>query len=134
MFDMLRDDTQLFQALNRIEAWAHRGRLPVAIDATAALIGAQIQDRLMSSLPLSAQAVCQRQCRNAYALAILRFVNGVTDAEQKAQKALSVSTLADKLQLPRHFVDLRHDSTHGVLPALQVLRSAAHEVQFSLLS
>ena len=128
VFELLFDEPNRTHALNRIEAWAHRGRLPVAVEASAALVGAQLHDQMVRTLPASAQPLMQRQCRNGYALAILRFVNGVTDGCQKGKAALSVSSIADRVQLPRRFVDLRHDATHGLLPSLLVLRSAAEQV------
>eukprot|EP00658_Telonema_sp_P-2_P026030 TRINITY_DN20499_c0_g1_i1.p1 TRINITY_DN20499_c0_g1~~TRINITY_DN20499_c0_g1_i1.p1 ORF type:complete len:434 (+),score=94.47 TRINITY_DN20499_c0_g1_i1:119-1420(+) len=125
--DMLFSPSYQLAGLRRLEAWNHRGRVPVAVEASAALIGAQTMDQLVRSMPRSAQVVLERQCRHSYALAILRCVNGMVDPNQKGKVAISVSCLADKMQLPRHLVDLRHDATHGVLPSLQVLRAAAQE-------
>jgi len=127
VFEMLFNEPNSVHALNRIEAWAHRGRLPVAVEASAALVGAQLHDQMVRTLPASAQPLMQRHCRNGYALAIIRFVNGITDGSQKGKTALSVSSIADRLELPRHFVDLRHDATHGLLPSLKVLRTATSQ-------
>merc|ERR1711865_293879 len=91
VFEMLFNEPNSVHALNRIEAWAHRGRLPVAVEASAALVGAQLHDQM------------------------------------KGKTALSVSSIADRLELPRHFVDLRHDATHGLLPSLKVLRTATSQ-------
>ena len=41
--------------------------------------------------------------------------------------AVSVSKLAEQLNLPRLFVDIRHDATHGQLPALPMLQFAAKQ-------
>ena len=57
-----------------------------------------------------------------------RFVNGFVDAAQKGQYAMSVSQLAQKLSLPQHLVDLRHEASHNKLPSIQVLRMAARQV------
>ncbi|KAI8991360.1 Las1-like-domain-containing protein [Mycotypha africana] len=86
---------------------------------TAALIEIIIRDeqshRLMS----------HKELRLAYAMAMVRFVNGLVDREQKGRFAKSVNTLARHLGLPSWFVDLRHASTHEHLPSLTVLRQGA---------
>ena len=66
------------------------------------------------------------QC--AYAMAVVRAVNGIVDAGQRGPHATSVAVLAQRAGLPSFVVDLRHDATHNALPALPVLRIAAHRI------
>lgn len=55
-------------------------------------------------------------------------MNGIVDPAQKRQFAVSVGSLAERLQLPLWFVELRHAGTHEYLPSLQVLRNGARQV------
>lgn len=57
-----------------------------------------------------------------------RFVNGLVDVEQKQEYAKSIYLLADKIGLPRTFVDIRHQATHSQLPSIPVLRKSCNEV------
>lgn len=61
-------------------------------------------------------------------LCCIRFVNGIVDPAQKRQFAVSVGSLAERLQLPLWFVELRHAGTHEYLPSLQVLRNGSRQV------
>mmetsp|Transcript_212 Transcript_212/g.361 ORF Transcript_212/g.361 Transcript_212/m.361 type:complete len:403 (-) Transcript_212:152-1360(-) len=63
------------------------------------------------------------ELRLAYASAIIRGVNGLTDGLQ--QRAQSVALSAEQIGLPLWLVDLRHDSAHNDLPSLPCLRVAA---------
>merc|ERR1712179_88062 len=56
------------------------------------------------------------------AMAVLRFVNGVTDVHQTGQYAQSVQEIADKINIPDWMVDLRHESAHGKLPSFDLLK------------
>jgi hypothetical protein len=60
-----------------------------------------------------------------YSLAIVRFVNGLVDLEQRRVVAQSVLSLADRLGIPLWLVDLRHQATHDSLPSVPILRMAA---------
>ena len=106
-------------ALHTVDVWRIRGRVPMAVDATATLRRIW---RLDESGTLDAQTL-----RLQYSLAIVRFVNGVTDAAQKGRVAASVANLAQQAGIPRLLVDVRHESTHNELPTLCVLRSAARQ-------
>jgi cobyrinic acid a,c-diamide synthase len=67
--------------------------------------------------------------RMVISLAIVRFVNGVTDTAQRGTRAVSVAHLARTLQLPRVLVDVRHESTHSQLPSLTLLETAVDQVR-----
>ena len=56
------------------------------------------------------------------ALALIRFVNGIADQNQKSAFAQSVLSIADSVGLPRYLVDLRHACTHDRLPSDRVLK------------
>jgi ribosomal biogenesis protein LAS1 len=51
------------------------------------------------------------------------------DTLQKGAFALPITQIAEKLGLPRVFVDLRHEATHTQLPSLSILRDAAAQVR-----
>lgn len=106
------------KACYRIMAWRSRGKLPTALDAMCWLLDAVSQD---DNPPHSEDS---RQ-REAYSVAIMRFVNVMTDPEQKAEYAISVEKLASHLGIPRWIVDLRHSIAHRSLPGIEPLRVAA---------
>lgn len=56
---------------------------------------------------------------------IKRFVTGLLDAQQESKYKVSMYTQAQKIGLPALFVDIRHEATHGDMPNLPNLRSAA---------
>ncbi len=53
------------------------------------------------------------------------LVNGLVDQYQQGPYAASVSRIAEEMDLPRLFVDVRHSATHEHLPSLHLLRKAA---------
>lgn len=104
------------QGLDRVVSWRSRCKLPVAVECTAALIECHLQ-----------HACSGADARSAYALAIVRFVNGITDIHQTTTFAKSVSGLASWMGLPQWLVDLRHDSTHKTLPSIELLKKGCEE-------
>ncbi|KAL9028970.1 MAG: hypothetical protein Q9196_002730 [Gyalolechia fulgens] len=107
------------KACNQIQAWKLRGGLPHAIESTwyvtEAILTDSAQDRGISAL-------ARRAC---YCTAICRFVTGLVDSEQDSKYKVSMYDKAKELELPASFVELRHESIHGELPSLAVLRQAA---------
>ena len=63
----------------------------------------------------------------AASMALIRMVNGIIDAEQKGVYAKSVNVIAEELNIPREFVDLRHRCTHGDIPSFDVLYSSLQQ-------
>ena len=53
------------------------------------------------------------------------FVTGLLDSHQESKYKVSMYTQAQKIGLPALFVDIRHEATHGDMPNLTNLRSAA---------
>lgn len=69
------------------------------------------------------------ELRLEYSCAIIRTINGLTDAiGQNQTHNQSVHSLAHKLGIPRWLVDIRHQATHQQLPSLAVLRMAAQAI------
>ena len=103
--------------LDRVEAWKSRSgsKLPLAVEATASLINAGMED--VESITRS------HVVQQTMAMVIVRFVNGMVDMEQKGAYARSVQSIADEIGLPDWLVDLRHEATHASLPSLEVLRA-----------
>ncbi|KAF9204805.1 rRNA-processing protein las1 [Podila verticillata] len=107
-------------ALRRIRAWEARGKLPHAIDSTAAFVQAVVRDWT--------QNLTDQELRLMYSMVFIRFVNGYVDAFQSAKTAKSIAYLAvEKVGMPVWFVELRHTATHDYLPSLAILRSATHQ-------
>lgn len=108
-------------ALRRMAAWEHRGGMPHAAAATAYLLDA-LQRRQDGSIRSELQE------RLMLSMAIIRAVNGLVDASQRAARAQPISVLASRMGLPAWLVDVRHEATHNSLPTLSALRSAADAV------
>jgi ribosomal biogenesis protein LAS1 len=86
------------------------------------LLHTLVTSLLLPYPPTSAQEAST--ARSAYALAIVRFVNGMVDPLQTGLHARPISHLAATLGLPPHLVSLRHRATHEDLPPLPLLRRA----------
>ncbi|CAO3617577.1 unnamed protein product [Mucor hiemalis] len=105
--------------IDRVQTWINRGEIPSSIEMTAAFIEIIVRDEKLG------QHMSHKELRLMYAMAIIRFVNGLVDREQKGKFAKSINSLARSMGLPSWFVDLRHASTHERLPSLTVLRAGA---------
>jgi len=120
-------------ALARIAAWRARGRCPHAVEATAVLVELSLSDPAVSGVgdaPYAtsslAPGVAEPVLRGAYAMAVVRALNGLVDAgQQRGPHASSVQALAKKVGLPTWVVELRHDAAHNSLPSLPLLRLAS---------
>ncbi|KAF9960442.1 rRNA-processing protein las1 [Mortierella alpina] len=107
-------------ALRRVKAWEARGKLPHAIDSTAAFMQVVIRDWT--------QTCSDQDLRMMYSMVFIRFVNGYVDAFQSSKSAKSIAYLAvEKVGMPIWFVELRHTATHDYLPSLTILRSATNQ-------
>ncbi|KAG9325404.1 hypothetical protein KVV02_002640 [Mortierella alpina] len=107
-------------ALRRVKAWEARGKLPHAIDSTAAFMQVVIRDWT--------QTCSDQDLRMMYSMVFIRFVNGYVDAFQSSRSAKSIAYLAvEKVGMPIWFVELRHTATHDYLPSLTILRSATNQ-------
>ena len=90
----------------------------MSVECTGFIVEAWLSE---SALPPPSET----QLRLAYAMALLRLVNGICDPSQRGKAAGSVMALSRRLGLPPMLVDLRHAATHGSLPALAALRLGA---------
>lgn len=107
------------KACDQVSAWKQRGSLPHAVESTWLLTEAILIDELPAKqMPVFA-------VKAAYITAISRFVTGLLDSQQESKYKVSMYTQAQKIGLPALFVDIRHEATHGDMPRLTNLRSAA---------
>ena len=125
----------------QVSAWKLRGNLPHAVESTWLLTEAiLIDEKPVEQMPVFA-------IKAAYITAISRsvlpgllasleslgrrvdlwssFVTGLLDSQQESKYKVSMYTQAQKVGLPALFVDIRHEATHGDMPNLTNLRSAA---------
>ncbi|NXU90178.1 LAS1L protein, partial [Xiphorhynchus elegans] len=115
-------DSRLQQdALDRVTAWKSRygQKMPLAVDCTAELIRCKVLDssgRLMS-----------QELILSYGLALVRFVNLITERKQK-MASIPLRQLAREVDIPVWVVDLRHELTHGKLPRLALCRKGCDVV------
>ncbi|QLQ78590.1 hypothetical protein HG537_0A08370 [Torulaspora globosa] len=114
------------RAIQRVKCYQSKGSqyLPHVIDSTGQITSAVLLDeeRLMRGKD-SMFAV-----RLSYAMALIRFVNGLLDPTQRSQFAIPLHTLAQRVGLSSWFVDLRHWGTHErELPSIDMLRLASKE-------
>lgn len=107
----------------RVQVWRARGGVPVSVDATASLAAF-----LHGAAPAGSDAAA------AAALALIRFVNGLTETAQTGAYAVSVSTAAARVGLPVALVEYRHQATHALLPDAAATARAARAAYAWLLA
>ncbi len=135
------------RAIELVQMWRTRGRVPVAVDAHAQIVELQLMDEEMMKKMMmmkkknphdddggedkkettTSSQQSESTLRLSYAMTLTRLVNGICDQSQKGKFAISVQTLATQLNVPRTLVDIRHDSTHNQLPSIQRLRKASED-------
>lgn len=106
------------RAIGRVRALATRGKISHGLESTALLTSVRLQD--------TERAPDADVLRLSYAMALIRFVNGLLDPLQQSNYAIPLHTLAKTLNLPSFFVELRHMGTHEQLPSLHMLRIASN--------
>ena len=109
------------RGIQRVATWRSRGRVPLAVEATASLA----ESALAATEAIGAPS--EYAVRLMLAMVITRFVNGVVDPLQQYARAASVKRLAHEIQLPVSLVELRHECTHNRLPSLANVRLAAEQ-------
>lgn len=123
----------------QISAWKLRGNLPHAVESTWLLTEAVLADGISAErMPIFAvkaayiTAISRCTCPRPRFPPIVKppnrlpsFVTGLLDSQQESKYKVSMYTKAQQIGLPALFVDLRHESTHGDMPSLANLRSAA---------
>lgn len=114
------DKSQKFLGVQYVHTWRARGAIPHYIDITAQLI--QFYEKyLFLDKNYIERAKSEEEMKHEGASIIIRFVNGIVDANQKGSVADSVTFIANKVGLHRMFVDIRHDGTHNDLPSWEIL-------------
>ncbi|CAK9435409.1 uncharacterized protein LODBEIA_P01360 [Lodderomyces beijingensis] len=108
------------EAIQRVQVFNTRGRLPHGIEATSHLTSTLLQDEKNPDVDTNILQL-------SYTMALIRFVNGLLDPFQQAQFAIPMQLLAKQLGLPSFFVELRHMGTHENLPSLDLLRTGCRE-------
>ncbi|XP_063279121.1 ribosomal biogenesis protein LAS1L [Prinia subflava] len=115
-------DSRLQQdALDRVSAWKSRygPKMPLAVDCTAELIRCKVLD--------SSGRLKSHELILSYGLALVRFVNLITERKQK-MASIPLRQLAREVDIPVWVVDLRHELTHGKLPRLALCRKGCDVV------
>ncbi|KAG7707092.1 hypothetical protein KL930_003118 [Ogataea haglerorum] len=108
------------RAVQKVAAYATKGSLPHSLESTSLLTSAALLDEQLSSTNDDPMPI-----RLSYAMSLIKFCNGLLDPIQKSTYAMSLNRLAEILQLPTHFVEIRHAGTHEMLPSLEMLRFSA---------
>ena len=70
-----QDHRRLLEGLSHVEAWKSRGKLPVAVECTANLVSALT----LTNVELEELESVQSNIRLSLGMALVRFVNGMTD-------------------------------------------------------
>ncbi|BFZ24781.1 hypothetical protein BsWGS_27820 [Bradybaena similaris] len=120
-------------AIRKIAVWKSRAgsKLSVAIESSGMLT----QACLDHARTLREGALLHKEAllRASYSLALIRFVNHVTEKGQTKAVAQPVHLVAREFGIPEWIVRLRHDATHSSLPSLSALvagsRWALHYLQ-----
>ncbi|WOO77556.1 Protein LAS1 [Vanrija pseudolonga] len=108
-------------ALSRMAVYISSPSCPAFLHLLHTLVGAL-------ALPYpAASAHDAGVLRMTYAMAVVRFVNGMVDPLQTGPYARPISHLAASLGLPPSLVALRHRATHEDLPPLPLLRRAMEQ-------
>lgn len=130
------DDVSLqWEGIQIVKSWKGRAsNVPVAVESTATFTEFQIKMNEACSMPPNSGMESRiSELHFASALAIIRMVNGMIDVEQKGLYSRSVNMVAEDINLPRYFVDLRHRCTHSELPSFERIREAVSNARLWLL-
>lgn len=106
------------QAVARVQILQLRGKIPHGVECTALFVSIFLSEDAHGDLYL---------VRTAYAMALVRFVNGVLDPLQQGRYAKALTQLAKTVALPASLVEIRHAATHEELPSLGALRLQAQK-------
>lgn len=124
----------LLEALKWLRVWTLRGNTPPAVETTYSLL--EIKRSILAYTEAEEEeedeedtesseghikGMGSRCLQLALAAALVRFVNEVVDPEQQGVFALPITQLAERMNIPRMLVDLRHGATHDMLPSYEVL-------------
>lgn len=128
---LMKNDKRL-NAVNKVRAYMTRGAIPHALEMTAMFTEIILNDSQVSETAIdefeldfpmkNSTPINDMLLRSSYSTAIIKFVNGLLDPLQQGIYAISLHNLANNLNLPSHFVEMRHVCTHEAMPSLEMLR------------
>lgn len=152
LFGKSSDNASRKIALNHIRYWKSRAELPLAVELTFSFFDITLHDPLIEYTKFfddkelyemdfgDTSRHTSETCKSTiyppfsdshlamlYGMSIVRLVNGFVDSQQTKIYAQPITRLAEKVNIPRWFVELRHEVTHDKLPHLDSLRLAASE-------
>ncbi|XP_069749068.1 ribosomal biogenesis protein LAS1L [Narcine bancroftii] len=115
------DNKLQWYAVDRISAWKSRygNSTPLAVECTASLIHCKLHD--------DAGETATNELVLSYGLALVRFVNLITERKQK-RIVVPIIRLANEMNIPEWIVNLRHELTHRSLPTLAWCRKGCEFV------
>ncbi|BEJ12164.1 hypothetical protein CspHIS471_0206240 [Cutaneotrichosporon sp. HIS471] len=120
LFSPAANDESRAAALSRMSVYISSPSCPAFIHLLHALVSAL-------ALPYPPPLPLAQSQRMVYAMALIRFVNGMVDPLQTGGFARPISHLAAELNLPPGLVALRHRATHEDLPPLEHLHRALQD-------
>ncbi|KAN0026469.1 hypothetical protein ACTFIV_007454 [Dictyostelium citrinum] len=108
------DEKEQSKAIKRLSAWRSRNKLPISVEVTGYFV----------ELNLNRNNRSQNELELGLSMAISRMVNGFVDSTRDMLKLNKTNMFkkANEINLPTMFVDIRHESSHGKLPHLQLLK------------
>jgi len=127
------DDNDHTRAITIIQAWKMRGNLPHAVESTGLLFEAARFHHCESSRsdPVSSSVygfADSFPVRATYTMALSRFVTGFADlGRHRAGPGQTMQEVAKSINLPPHFVELRHEAAHEDMPTLGRLVKLTNE-------
>ena len=113
------DQLKGMEFLKMLRSRVRGGSLPISVELTNTLFVSK--HKLDNATPGNKLDVCL-----CAAMAIIRFINGITDQFQTGAYAQAVQNITSKIGIPDWMVDLRHEATHGQLPSFNVLQSGVN--------
>eukprot|EP01031_Cornospumella_fuschlensis_P031542 gene31541-38123_t len=119
----------LQQGLDIVSMWRSRGQIALSIDLTADLLDVFSKDPVILAKNMpddfdthSRTLLSNEDLVRLYSICLIRSVNGITEPGQQGVFTRSVLGIATEIGLPGWIVELRHESAHGHMPPLSVLR------------
>jgi hypothetical protein len=128
VYDLIKSGgiLELRKALVFIREWSARGRLPIAVEATADIIDAFSCDPFYSDVSVS---IPSKPLGLLYGNILSRFVSLVVDLGQKGAVAASMETIGGIAGFPGWIIQLRHAVSHAAeYPRIEILRKGVIEL------
>ena len=111
------DPADIRNGLVSVQCWQARYKVPVGVEVTCEL--------LQAKLAALQQPINPDILRNITSMALIRFVNGISDLyQQKRSLPKSIRLTLLEIGIPEWVCDQRHDATHHTMPCMSVLEKA----------